>query len=194
MHTYSMRGCPREHYIFYIALVAISSIAIAKQIAGNFGVIVSVGTVTMFGFLHYFFDHYAWRMPGISRIVAIPDLEGTWQVTGTTDGKDGVAREWKGEARIEQTWSRIAISLETDGSRSRSTMASLERDAGHGFRIIYGYRNEPKGTIEDLHSHYGTCQLVISPTLESAEATYFNDRERRTCGTMNWKRVIENGD
>ena len=194
MHIYSMRGCPREHYIFWISLIAISAIAITKQVAGYFGVVVSIGSVAFFGLLYYFFDHYAWRMPGISQLVAIPNLAGTWYVTGNSVGVDEVMHEWKGEARIEQTWSRIAISLETDGSRSRSAMASLERDAGHGFRVIYGYTNEPKGTAEELRIHSGTCQLVISSKLDSADATYFNDYQRRTCGTMTWKRVLENGD
>lgn len=193
MHTYSMRGCPRERYIFYIALVAISGIAIAKQVAGYFGVVISIGSVGVFGGLFFLFDRYAWRIPAISRMVGIPDLAGTWQVTGKTDGADGVTREWNGDVRIEQTWSQIAISLETDGSRSRSAMASLERDAGHGFRVIYGYTNEPKDTAEELRSHRGTCQVVFSPNLESADATYFNDHQRRTCGTMTWKRVSADG-
>lgn len=144
MHTYSMRDCPREHYLFCISMVAIGGIAIAKQIAGFFGVGVSVGSVAVFGALFFVFDRYAWRLPGFSRIVGIPDLAGKWDVSGKTEGADGQPGDWTGEARIEQTWSKIAISLETASSRSRSAMASLERDPGHGYRVIYGYANDPK--------------------------------------------------
>lgn len=189
MHTYSMRDCPREHYVFYLSVVAISAFAIVKQAAGYYGVAISITSVALFGVFFYCFDRHLWRLRGFLKVVGIPDLAGTWQVQGKTDGADGVAREWTGQARIEQTWSRIAISLETEGSRSRSAMASLECDPGHGYRVVYGYINEPKDTGGELHSHKGTCQLVFSQNLETADATYFNDHQRRTCGTMAWKRV-----
>lgn len=189
MHTYSMRGCPREHYIFYLSFLTLSALAIINQIAGYFGVAVGVTSVALFTAFFYTFDRFLWRYRGISSLVGIPNLSGTWQVTGQTDGADGKPRDWTGEARIEQTWSRIAISLETEASRSRSAMASLERDAGHGYRVIFGYTNTPKDTNGELSSHKGTCEVVFSPGLETAEATYFNDHQRRTCGTMAWKRI-----
>lgn len=189
MHTYSMQGCPRERYIFYISLMAIGGITIAKQAAGYFGVVISVGSAGVFGLLFFIFDRYLWHIPIISRVIGIPDLGGTWHVTGKTDGADEVERDWNGEVRIKQTWSHIAISLETENSRSRSTMASLERDIGHGFRVIYGYANEPKDTTDKLITHRGTCEVIFSPNLDSANALYFNDHQRRTCGTIAWKRI-----
>lgn len=185
MHTYSMRGCPREHYIFYVSAAALAAFAIINQFAGAVG----LTSAALFMAFFYAFDRFLWRIPGVSKVVAIPYLAGTWQVTGKTDGADGVAREWHGEACIEQTWSRIAISLKTKTSRSRSAMASLERDPGHGYRVIFGYSNTPKDTTAELRSHHGTCEVVFSEDLDTAEATYFNDHQRRTCGTMAWKRV-----
>jgi hypothetical protein len=185
MHTYSMRGCPREHYIFYVSAAALAAFAVISRLAGAVG----LTSAALFMFFFYAFDRFFWRLPGVSNVMGIPYLAGTWLITGKTDGADGVPREWQGEARIQQTWSQIAISLETESSRSRSAMASLERDPGHGFRVIFGYSNTPKDTTDELRSHQGTCEVVFSQDLETAEATYFNDHQRRTCGTMEWKRV-----
>lgn len=186
MHTYSMRGCPREHYIFYVSAAALATFAIINQFAGAVG----LTSAALFMLFFYAFDRFLWRLPGVSRVVGIPYLAGAWRVTGMTDGANGVPCEWQGDARIEQTWSQIAISLETDSSRSRSAMASLERDPGHGYRVIFGYANTPKDTTSELRSHQGTCEVVFSHDLETANATYFNDHQRRTCGTMSWKRVL----
>lgn len=189
MHTYSMRGYSRERYVFCLSFLAVLVIAIAKQAAGYFGVVVSVTTFSMFAGLFFVFDRWVWRLPWIAIVVGIPNLAGTWRVTGRTDGADGQPREWAGKAIIEQTWSRIAISVETEQSRSRSGMAAVERDPGHGFRVVYGYESAPKATDNELQSHKGTCEVVFSNDLGVAEATYFNNHQRRTCGTMEWKRV-----
>ena len=191
MHTYSMRGCPRERYVFYISLIAVAIIAIARQTAGYFGVIITVTTLTVFGILFFVFDRWLWRQPKLVPIVGIPNLSGAWNVSGKTEGADGNEREWNGTAHIEQTWSRIAISIQTGISRSRSAVAAIERDPGHGIRLVYGYMNDPKTINEELQSHKGTCEIVFSDDLKSAEATYFNDHQRRTCGTMVWKRAQE---
>jgi hypothetical protein len=194
MHTYSMRDCSRERYIFYLSLLAVAAVAIAKQAAGYLGVFISVTTFTLFAGIFYVFDRWAWRLPWVNKVIGIPDLAGVWKISGTTNGADGQPREWTGEARIEQTWSRIAISLETEHSRSRSGIAAIERDPGHGFRILYGYTSEPKRPDGELRLHRGTCEVIFSDNLRSGEATYFNDHQRRTCGTMAWTRIAKNGD
>lgn len=189
MHTYAMKDCARERYILYMVLLAAAIFAVVQRYAGLVGVAVSASTVTVFGIVYFVFDRWAWRLPLLARVARIPNLQGTWAVTGRTNGADGQARDWSGTARITQTWSQIAISIETETSRSRSGMAALECDPGHGFRIIYGYANEPKGTGAELYSHRGTCQVVFSEDLSAGEATYFNDHQRRTFGTMTWKRM-----
>ena len=183
-----MRDCPRERYIFLVTLAALAVLAIAKQTAGYFGVVMSVTTFSVFGVLYFAFDRWLWRIPLVGNVIGIPNLAGQWTIQGKTDGADGVPRNWEGIVTIEQTWSNIAISIETEQSRSRSAIAAIERDPGHGFRIIYGYENRPKGIETELQSHRGTCDVVVSGDLLSAEAAYFNDHQRHTFGTMNWSR------
>lgn len=188
MHTYSMRGCCREKYIFWIAFAALAVLAIFKQAAGFVGVVVSITAFSVFAGLYFIFDRWVWKSGWVGKLLGVPDLSGSWKVTGHTDGADGVERDWNATLTIEQTWSHIAISIETDGSRSRSTMASIERDPGHGHRLIYGYVNSRKDVERELRSHCGTCEVVIAADLNSAQATYFNDHQRRTVGTMTWER------
>lgn len=188
MHTYSMRGCSRERYVFYLALAAIVVAAIMRQAAGYVGVAISVTAIGVFGGLFFVFDRWVWKLPWIGKGFGTPDLSGTWAIEGSTDGADGLARDWNGVLTIEQTWSHIAISIETEQSRSRSTMASLERDPGFGYRLIYGYANSRKDVDGELRSHNGTCEAIIADDLQSADAAYFNDHQRRTVGTMKWSR------
>jgi hypothetical protein len=189
MHTYAMKDCARERYILYMVLLAIPIFGAVQKFAGLMGLAVSVGTISIFGGIYFVFDRWAWRMPIFSRLAGIPNLQGNWTVTGQTSGADGQPREWAGTARITQTWSHISISIDTEMSRSRSGMAAVECDHGHGFRVVYAYVNEPKGTECELYSHRGTCQVVFSADLVSGDGTYFNDHQRRTFGTMTWKRL-----
>lgn len=193
MHSYSMKDCARERYILALTLFAVAFVAIMKQAAGAIGVSISIGTVSAFGVAFFAFDRWAWRWPLISRIVAIPDLAGNWTISGRTSGADGKARDWTGEARIEQSWSRIAISVETATSRSRSGMAAVERDPGHGVRLMYGYSNDPKSIDSPLHSHRGTCEVVFTADLLAGQGTYFNDHQRQTVGEMHWTRTPHDG-
>jgi hypothetical protein len=189
MHAYSMKDCARERYVLYLALIAAAAAAIAQQIAGYLGVAVSLGTVAIFTALFLAFDNWAWKHRLFGRVVAIPDLNGTWKLTGNSIADGGEKREWNAIARIKQSWSRIAISIETDLSRSRSGLAAIERDPGHGFRLIYGYLNEPKSPDDELGIHRGTCEVIFSESLDTGQGTYFNDHQRRTVGTMEWTRI-----
>lgn len=189
MHAYSMKGCARERYIVTLTVIVIAIVTIAKQTAGALGVTISIGTTSAFGIAFYVFDRFAWRWPLISMVVGIPDLTGTWKIVGQTSGVDGQQREWAAEARIEQSWSQIAIGIETEMSRSRSGIAALERDAGHGVRLVYGYSNELKSPSFELRSHRGTCEVVFTSDLQSGQGTYFNDHQRRTVGEMKWTRI-----
>ncbi len=189
MHTYSMRECCRERYIFYIALLSLAILGAIRVTVDHMGLVISVTAFSVFATIFFVFDRWIWRYSWFGKLLSTPDLSGDWTVSGVTDGADGLQRKWVGQLRIEQTWSHMSISIETDESRSRSTMASLERDSGHGFRLLYGYSNTRKGVQGELKSHVGTCEVIIAPDLQSAEATYFNNHQRRTVGEMKWARV-----
>ena len=90
MHAYSMKDCVRERYILTLTLLAIAFVAIAKQAAGAIGVSISIGTASAFGVEFFVFDRWAWRWPLLSKVVAIPDLSGTWAIAGRTSGAEQI--------------------------------------------------------------------------------------------------------
>ena len=85
---------------------------------------------------------------------------------------------------IVQTWSRIAITLKTDQSISRSGPACLTREDGVGYCLLYTYANEPQPGQPELHIHRGTCELRFSENFSEASGFYFNDQNRLTFGRM----------
>ena len=155
MHTYSMRDCPRERYIFLVTLAALAVLAIAKQTAGYFGVVMSVTTFSVFGVLYFAFDRWLWRIPLVGNVIGIPNLAGQWTIQGKTDGADGVPRNWEGTVTIEQTWSHIAISIETEHSRVTcqclvTNTISIEL---HFHRILFSHHSLPVQGLFQCFAH-----------------------------------------
>ncbi|GGI27356.1 MULTISPECIES: hypothetical protein [Bradyrhizobium] len=76
-----------------------------------------------------------------------------------------------------------------DGSIGlRQHWAALICDDAEGYRLLYNYRNDPAIGEVDLRSHLGSCMLIFSKDLESAEGEYFNGHGRFTFGTISLKR------
>lgn len=134
--------------------------------------------------LHYIFNKYAWKIP----IFTIPDINGTWAVTGETLNEDGGTRyNWSAEIDIEQTWEKICITLKTAQSSSESYTATLGKKPGtkSGWILHYSYTNNPNfDQYQELNSHKGYCELIFDKNLKSGEAAYFNSNGRRTFGKM----------
>lgn len=188
MHTYSMRDSYREKFVFYIAISAITVFPVTQYATGFFGFVPLVTAYSLFAGLYCLFDRWAWKQNWLSWLVNVPNLSGTWTISGETNGADGTPRQWQGNAIIKQTWSQIAISLETIESRSRSLLAAIERDPGQGYRMIYGYENRRKGLDTNIRGHFGTCEVIVADDLQTAEGCYFNDHQRHTFGSMKWTR------
>ncbi|NMZ69714.1 hypothetical protein SAMN05216370_2100 [Pseudomonas peli] len=134
--------------------------------------------------LHYLFNKYAWKLPFFS----IPDIGGTWSVTGETLNEDGSTRyNWNAEIDIEQTWEKICITLKTTQSSSESYTATLGKKPGtkSGWVLHYSYTNNPESDqYHEFNSHKGYCELVFDRNLKSGVAAYFNSNGRRTFGKM----------
>lgn len=139
--------------------------------------------------LHYLFNEHAWRIPFFS----IPDISGTWSVTGETLNEDGSTKyNWNAEIDIEQTWEKICITLKTTQSSSESYTATLGKKPGtkSGWILHYSYTNNPdSGQYHELNSHKGYCELVFDKNLKTGIAAYFNSNGRRTFGKMTLNKV-----
>ncbi|MFM8477035.1 MAG: hypothetical protein ACKOEO_14750 [Planctomycetaceae bacterium] len=185
MNDYSMRGHPRELLIFYLAAAAYFLLLLVATLEGWLGVGLAVSWLTLFSLLFKVIDHYVWRLALIRRLFGLPDLNGKWLCVGNQIDADGnVTKEWRATVTIKQTWSQLSIALQTDSSRSRSGPASIEFDEGHGYRLLYTYRNDPVPGQKPLVPHQGTCELIFADDCTSAEGVYFNDHNRQSFGRM----------
>lgn len=185
MHDYSMRGHARERQIYWLAAAAFSVMPLLASLSGWVGVTISIGTATVFGIVFWLFDRYVWRWWPVRKWLGFCNINGKWDCSGHRLNPDGsVANEWSGEMTIVQTWSRIAISLSTTQSVSRSGPACLTRDEGLGFSMLYTYTNDPAPNQPALHIHRGTCELRFADSCSEGSGIYFNDQHRLTFGRM----------
>ncbi|WIW50479.1 hypothetical protein ML401_35785 (plasmid) [Bradyrhizobium sp. 62B] len=204
-HDYSLHGgLNRAKVGRYLTLIAASvSAAIVftllsvVDVANRFGLNVNlppsvlslVGAGMVFAALYWTLDRYAWRWPFLNAALKVPDLAGSWSCEGRSLKPDGsLGYAWKATLTIFQTWDKIRVRLKTDQSGSDSIAAALICDDAEGYRLLYNYRNDPAIGEVDLRSHLGSCMLIFSKDLESAEGEYFNGHGRFTFGTISLKR------
>jgi hypothetical protein len=189
MHDYSMRGHPRERLIYYLAAAAFSIMPLMTTLSGWIGVGLAISNFTLFALLFFLFDRYAWRWWPIRQVLGLPDLNGKWDCQGQQFDPDGKpTRTWTGTVTIKQTWSRLSVATRTETSRSSSGPASIMKDEGHGFRLLYTYQNEPVPGQPELNPHRGTCELIFDDACSEASGFYFNDHHRQSYGRMNLTR------
>jgi hypothetical protein len=149
-----------------------------------------VGAGIVFTVLYWLLNHHAWKWPGVSRSLKIPDLSGEWRVDGHSLNPDITPScNWQGNITIVQTWDKLRVYLKTDQSRSNSKSAALLHDEPAGYRRFYNYQNEPKIGEPELVGHRGFCEITFAPDLQSGEGNYFNGHGRFTFGTMKLRRA-----
>lgn len=199
-HEYSVIGLDRTAIGRYLGVVAgvLASVAAMMttlffDLAQRFGISdVGAGVVIypinagLFYFLgHLAFNKYIWRCRIFQAMLGVPDLNGVWACKGFTKDNDGnVTYEWDATVTINQTWEKIRVYLTTGQSSSRSKSASLVKEPGRGYVLMYSYQNEPRIGEPELRSHVGYCELQLDEDLKIAEGDYFNNKGRITFGRM----------
>lgn len=127
MHDYSIDKHPKEKVLFFLALVAITSAPIIKELAEYLVSLLEVSTgwssapvvaVPVFGLfagLYFLFDKYLWKISWLRKVLLVPDLNGKWRCNGHTNLKNAeqVDYDWNATVSITQSWSKILIHLNT---------------------------------------------------------------------------------
>lgn len=153
--------------------------------AGSSLVIFPLNATVFYFFGHLAFNKWIWRRKSVQAILGVPDLNGEWECHGLTKDNEGaVTYEWKATVTITQTWEKIRVYLSTGQSSSRSKSASLVKEPGRGYVLMYSYQNEPRIGEPELLAHVGYCELQLSEDLTVAEGDYFNNKGRITFGRM----------
>jgi len=195
MHDYSIDRHPKEKVIFFLSVTAVTITplvnAVIKSICDKLGLIGELAATTIpvslfFAFIYWLFDEKLWKVALCRRFMLVPDLNGDWSCDGKQFLKQGKQVElfWKAEIKVIQSWSKIIVNLKTAQSQSRSVTASIRREPGSGYRLVFVYENSPNADERALHRHTGTCELIFDQKCLGADGFYFTDHDRNTVGTM----------
>ncbi len=204
MHEYSVIGHSRatvgRHLgtvAGFVAAACALGMTIFLDLIERFGladwipaaVLLPVSAAMVYPIGHKLFDLWAWRWPPMLHFLTIPNLNGNWTCEGQTMNIEGkIIYEWKATVCITQTWEKIKVYLDTGSSQSSSVAASLVKEPGRGYLLMYSYRNEPKIGEKDLQAHVGYCELLFNEKFTAATGDYFNNKGRVTFGRMTLKR------
>jgi hypothetical protein len=191
MHAYAIDT--NERYSAPIALVAAAVAvswllsALAARVRWDYPWWLDAPTpLFVYGICYAAYDHWLWRLPFLSRL---PNLAGTWLGVVSSSHDPSVRND--ATLRIRQTWSVLAVELETGTSRSISNMASLAIAASSEPTLSYEYANEPKALSTDtMQAHRGTARLALKSTDRAEkllEGEYYTGRGRATVGEMHFR-------
>jgi hypothetical protein len=193
MHAYSADTADKR-----IAPIAIGVLAILMALALSKTLDITnvsppwwIDTPSVLGFywpLWRIYDRWAWKWRlGPFALSAIRDFSGTWigRVTSSYDSTADV------EARlvIIQRWLSVLITLETEWSRSYSTMAQISERGSLGPSLRYVFRNEPRPlSAPTMVAHQGIAHLTISQDGDELVGDYEAGMQRNTSGRMQFVR------
>jgi SMODS-associating 2TM, beta-strand rich effector domain len=204
VHPYSSSDAPRVKPIAYIAIGCFLLSLGLNHLIHRFAVSNYVGApsaLVLFGAFFWLFDSYLWKLGLFTvRLTPIPNLNGSW--IGSIDVRRGKGdkEQYLGShdctVHIQQTWSRISITFETDATSSHSTMANLgasEDDLG-GLRYEYSVKPKADGkplAEEETVPHRGMARLnpAVGGDWETLGGDYYNDRHFQLWGSYHLQKL-----
>jgi hypothetical protein len=142
-----------------------------------------------YGLCWRLYDERLWRLgPATHTLSGVPNLTGYW--TGTIVSSYSGQEPVPASLMVRQTSSRLLIELETDTSKSRSTMAALNSEPGADNGLRYAFNNMPRTlSKETMLPHTGTVQLTLSADGSCLYGDYETNRFRNTRGRLEFHRA-----
>ena len=192
MHPYAVDSKERRNVVFGITLFSIVLTYGFHLLLSRINVewpwwAEAPSVVGVFGLLYGIFDKWLWRMKLLRKlkVVRIPNLNGIWDAEGVTSFEE---EKYKAKVVINQSWTHISITMETELSRSHSLTASILVNQPEGSTLSYEYRNEPKPNAGlTMHAHRGTTVLHLKDE-NCLEGEYYSGRDRQNYGSLSLKR------
>lgn len=201
MQFYSTDSNERQSILWTLALISIGAATFIAthvtdtQILGfslkGLAGIASSGTV--FGILYGLFNTVLWKWEFPFRtlgLVKIPNLNGTWSGTYKTSF-DQFHTERPYEILINQTWTKMAITMNGHSSSSESTSVYMTVENNRRICLTYSFRNDPReDSIQHItmSSHKGLTTIEFDLLKNQATGNYFTNRTiqegRGTQGTF----------
>lgn len=195
MHTYATDANDRESIPLWLAALAVAATLFLNYLlkALNFQVpwwIDAPSVMGFYGLLYELFDNLLWRLRFKAiHLSEIPNLRGTW--VGVVKSSYGGGTETRGVILyVRQTWSKLSVQVETETSRSFSTMAVVNTSNSSEPGLKYEYINEP-GTfsVQTMQTHRGTANLRLTPDGAILKGEYYTGRGRQNIGDMVFHKI-----
>lgn len=191
MHSYEADGRKRVFIVLATVSVLLAWLLSAGLDAVDVQLSWWIGAPSGLGLFwpaYWVFDRYVWRLGILRKIgfVHVPNLDGEWkgEVKSSYDG--GFSQSVS--VVIRQRWSKMVIRLDTEYSRSHSTLAAFKTDDAIDPNLTYLYFNKPNPDAQDtMEAHEGTAFLELSG--EALVGAYYSGRGRQEMGKIELKRT-----
>jgi hypothetical protein len=126
-------------------------------------------------------DRFVWRIPKLSAVHGIPDLNGTWVGELKSNWKDPTTGVSPGPIPIviviKQTYTAMTVATHTAESSSNSVAAGMHTEPDGRHAIVSLYRNEPRLSVQDRSRiHYGGVRLNLVGSEDHLQGPYWSDR------------------
>jgi hypothetical protein len=184
-HLYVVPSLDRNRLVARLAVAAVPAAAglsaLAKQVTGGpVNVIGSSSALLLFAAAFLVFDRWLWHRRMLS---TVPNLAGSWHgsLTIRAPGQPIDAHvSLPCTVKIEQTWSRIAVTLTTDRNQSRSTSAVLDIDAQS---LEFSYRVDWRDASQSDHIGYQRL-IAVQGDWDTLRGPWFTDRQFQHFGEL----------
>ena len=146
--------------------------------------------VGFYELFHWSYDKRLWKNIVLRRLrlANTPDLNGNWKGYLTSSYEKNAVKH-DVVAKITQTWTKLAVVVNTPTSKSRSVVAALSIEESGGAILSYEYINEPQGSAKPtMEMHRGFASLSVSEKAQTLNGDYFNGRGRQTFGIVHLQR------
>lgn len=195
MHTYATDAKDREFIPLWLAAFAVASTLLLNYVLKILGLQIpwwvdAPSVMGFYGLLYEIFDNFLWQLGlGSIRLSEIPNIRGTW--VGVIKSSYGGGTEVRGVViYVRQTWSKLSVQIETENSRSYSTMAVVNTDNSPEYGLKYEYMNEPATfSLQTMQTHRGTANLRLARDGITLKGEYYTGRSRQNIGDMVFRLV-----
>jgi hypothetical protein len=201
MHEYIVSNHDRKFTYYFFAIlsgiVAIGATFALKAISDASGIVIAAPSgIALYGLLFFLFDQFFWKWPYLYKLglVKIPDLNGDWKAEISSSA---TGNKIEAAVKINQTYCKIRIHLETDKSDSLSHMAAIDMATPNMFTLRYEYSAEfRRNNAAEILRHYGVTSVKLKSDdhrlLEKHSANYYTEQGRDSHGEITFSKVVKN--
>lgn len=195
MHEYAINSDERIKIPFFLALVSITVIGLARSMidTGNAPLklyYILPSAFALYGIMIFCFDKFFWKIWVLNKlgIVRVPNLNGPWKGC-LRSSRHNYEKEIPISVSIHQTWTKLSISLETNQTESESLMAAfqIKNPSTLNLRWEYISSSRPQYYAKE-YSHAGVTSLKIttngSSVANEISGKYYTDIGRQSYGEI----------